>query len=372
MKQSPSYQSTLSSMGSTYMIDNKNISNTKCLQSQINNNNYLYNKKPISTYPHKTIYDFQNSSYLPKAQNVQYSDEINGERLTKSNISQYPNVYNLNAKYFMIPARNDNQYSNSLSGSNLNFNLNPNSNQNINSSLSLNQYNIQNKNLDFDRKINYITNSPETSFLESPTLHSKPYFTSYNEDSNISLSYNKNYPIQNFITPNQYIYNENEKENIYNVHNQISENSALTTTTAILQNENTKLDTLSNAPISGCISFIPQISEVNIIKPNLNILFEKEYMSEMNINHNGIKNKLPSNTFKNPIKIMAACSPMWTAKEDILLKDLKDNRHLSWKEISTYFPTRTLNACQFRWRRLTIKEKNKIKINKCKIKKLEQ
>lgn len=31
---------------------------------------------------------------------------------------------------------------------------------------------------------------------------------------------------------------------------------------------------------------------------------------------------------------------------------LKEERNLGWHEIASYFPNRTLNACQFRWRRL--------------------
>lgn len=361
----PYYQSPLPSINSSDLIDNKNMSKPLYLQSPINTTNYKYNVNSLSTYPHKTIYDFQNSSFLPKPQNIQYVDEIAEEKLTKSNRSLYPNVYNSNANYFIVTTRNNNQYQNSFS--NLNSNINSNSN--------LNQYHIQSKNSDFDKKLNYITNSLESPFQNAPTLQSKPCFPHYNEDSMIYSAYNANYPTQNTPSQNRYIYNENEKENIYIVNNAIRANSALTIA-PILPNENSKNDTLSNVPLSCDMkyqhSYIPQISDANLIKSNLNILFEKEYMDDININDKGVKTKKSHTNFKNPIKIMAACSPMWTGKEDILLKDLKDKQHLSWKEIATYFPTRTLNACQFRWRRLTIKEKNKIKIKHCKQKKLEQ
>lgn len=46
-------------------------------------------------------------------------------------------------------------------------------------------------------------------------------------------------------------------------------------------------------------------------------------------------------------------TPMsWDPEDDILLKELKEEQRLGWKEIATHFPGRTSHACQFRWRRL--------------------
>ncbi|KAI5789036.1 hypothetical protein EDC01DRAFT_775468 [Geopyxis carbonaria] len=46
-------------------------------------------------------------------------------------------------------------------------------------------------------------------------------------------------------------------------------------------------------------------------------------------------------------------TPMsWDPKDDILLKQLKEEQRLGWKEIATHFRGRTSHACQFRWRRL--------------------
>jgi len=42
----------------------------------------------------------------------------------------------------------------------------------------------------------------------------------------------------------------------------------------------------------------------------------------------------------------------WDPEDDILLKELKEEQRLGWKEIATHFPGRTSHACQFRWRRL--------------------
>ncbi|TID21180.1 hypothetical protein CANINC_003460 [Pichia inconspicua] len=58
-------------------------------------------------------------------------------------------------------------------------------------------------------------------------------------------------------------------------------------------------------------------------------------------------------------------SKSWTAAEDELLRHLKEVEHKNWIEIATHFPDRTTNGCQFRWRRIAgkIKQKN----NKSKI-----
>lgn len=51
-------------------------------------------------------------------------------------------------------------------------------------------------------------------------------------------------------------------------------------------------------------------------------------------------------------------SPTWTEKEDQLLDNLVSVHRLKWKDIAEYFPTRTANACQFRWRRKQNREEN--------------
>lgn len=45
-------------------------------------------------------------------------------------------------------------------------------------------------------------------------------------------------------------------------------------------------------------------------------------------------------------------SSTWTQKEDKILRELKEVQKLGWREILTFFPDRTPNACQFRWRRI--------------------
>lgn len=50
------------------------------------------------------------------------------------------------------------------------------------------------------------------------------------------------------------------------------------------------------------------------------------------------------NSSKNPSS--------WDPQDDLLLRHLKEVKKMGWKDISQYFPNRTPNACQFRWRRL--------------------
>ncbi|GMM47220.1 hypothetical protein DAPK24_037950 [Pichia kluyveri] len=56
-------------------------------------------------------------------------------------------------------------------------------------------------------------------------------------------------------------------------------------------------------------------------------------------------------------------SKSWSKQEDRLLLRLKDIEKMNWVQISNYFPGRTTNGCQFRWRRLTGRAKSK-KFNK--------
>ncbi|KAK9478779.1 hypothetical protein V1514DRAFT_330360 [Lipomyces japonicus] len=42
----------------------------------------------------------------------------------------------------------------------------------------------------------------------------------------------------------------------------------------------------------------------------------------------------------------------WDPHDDLLLRHLKEQQKLGWKDIASHFTNRTPNACQFRWRRL--------------------
>lgn len=52
----------------------------------------------------------------------------------------------------------------------------------------------------------------------------------------------------------------------------------------------------------------------------------------------------------------------WSDEDDSLLRFLKEERNLGWREISLHFKNRTANGCQFRWRRLAALEKEKEKL----------
>lgn len=71
--------------------------------------------------------------------------------------------------------------------------------------------------------------------------------------------------------------------------------------------------------------------------------------------------KLTSEELKKPKRI----NKRWTSEEDQLLYELKKNPNLSWREVASRFPTRTLSACQFRISRLKhIKKEKKIGTSK--------
>lgn len=63
-------------------------------------------------------------------------------------------------------------------------------------------------------------------------------------------------------------------------------------------------------------------------------------------------NSLPIYYYNNINEKKGKLSTTWTAKEDKLLRELKEQQKLGWRDISTFFNDRTPNACQFRWRRI--------------------
>lgn len=63
----------------------------------------------------------------------------------------------------------------------------------------------------------------------------------------------------------------------------------------------------------------------------------------------------PNNNFQKEHVILLMSSKQtvaWLPKDDKLLCHLKEEKKLGWRDVATYFPTRTPNACQFRWRRI--------------------
>lgn len=50
---------------------------------------------------------------------------------------------------------------------------------------------------------------------------------------------------------------------------------------------------------------------------------------------------------------------LWSTDDDRLLRHLKEEKHLGWREIAMHFNSRTASGCQFRWRRLMGLEKDR-------------
>lgn len=90
--------------------------------------------------------------------------------------------------------------------------------------------------------------------------------------------------------------------------------------------------------------------EMSPLSPNGSIKNQPSIQSLMNTNNSslllGVPYQMPNH------EIYPKSSTAWLPKDDALLRFVKEYRKLGWREISMYFPTRTLNACQFRWRRL--------------------
>ncbi|KAG7939511.1 hypothetical protein KL934_000445 [Ogataea polymorpha] len=53
-------------------------------------------------------------------------------------------------------------------------------------------------------------------------------------------------------------------------------------------------------------------------------------------------------------RYVSKSSSAWSPEDDKLLRMLKEEKNYGWREIASYFPNRTINACQFRWRRLVV------------------
>lgn len=51
-------------------------------------------------------------------------------------------------------------------------------------------------------------------------------------------------------------------------------------------------------------------------------------------------------------RVFSRTPSSWDPQDDLLLRHLKEQQRLGWKEIASHFAHRTPNACQFRWRRL--------------------
>lgn len=58
------------------------------------------------------------------------------------------------------------------------------------------------------------------------------------------------------------------------------------------------------------------------------------------------------------IKSLPKQASAWSPEDDKLLRYLKEDRKLGWRDVATYFPRRTPNACQFRWRRIVSASKS--------------
>lgn len=108
-------------------------------------------------------------------------------------------------------------------------------------------------------------------------------------------------------------------------------------------------------------------SSISTVSANLATNVESAGNTQDRIGHGGehtdddSSSTVSTKSKTGQVRKMAFGSPTWSAKDDELLRYLKETEKIGWRDISMYFPTRTINACQFRWRRLIMKEENKKK-----------
>lgn len=115
------------------------------------------------------------------------------------------------------------------------------------------------------------------------------------------------------------------------------------------------------------IPIIPSASG-NTRKMKMRLLKFKTNGTFHNINNKLVKESQSSELLDKPFKkeydsnIKTAWKLLkWTQEEDKLLEYLRQTEKIGWRDISMYFPTRTINACKFRWRRLSKMEENRNK-----------
>lgn len=121
-----------------------------------------------------------------------------------------------------------------------------------------------------------------------------------------------------------------------------------------VQGMNNNITTIT--PIPGCMAYHhPLIPIIPSVKGNT-----KKHLEERDsefVDNNGTI--ITSSEYN--IRRIAFGTPIWTEEENKLLKKLKEEEKLGWRDIAMYFPGRTISACTFRWRRMVIKEENKKK-----------
>lgn len=330
MNQIPYYQPPFPSLNLLYSIPPNSANDNLIIKSYPNQNNYLYVQNPVISYL-KTD-DIHNS------QKTISSNQQRGQN-QKEYLSDQ-NFYNPNQICFLVPKKT----------------FNPN------------QFPIQKNNPNFDvlnTYQNYSSNILTNNLTNNYIIQNKRWIQTTNkDDSTINTKSNTNH--QGFNSgENNYSVNDHET----NTSNSPIMNFNSTTHIPSMENLN---DSSNFVPIPGALSYShPPISIIPNTKGNtktdFHIFLEQEYMKNIpKAINNRLEGKKVSKRNKSPIKIIAAFSPMWTSKDDKLLRDLKEKQKLSWRDISKFFPTRTINACQFRWRRLIIREKNKVdvKVNK--------
>lgn len=334
MNQLPYYQLSFPTINSLYSIPQYPVDDNSFFQSNQNQNKCRYTENSVTNYlKNKDIYN--NPNCLPSYEHV---GQIQRGYIQSKSTEQYnflnQKCYDFSQIFHLVPKP----------------------------TFSENMYQVHFKTPNFDISRNFRNHS----------LDSLPIYltNNYNMQKEKWIQTNKNYSTINSLKKNDKFRNNQDliKTNIINSPiNNIDFNGTTPTT----NKKEERFDEFSDfVPTPGSMSYphpiIPVIPNTRSkAKTNYHIILEYDYVKRIHEIHkinNKSKDKKESKKIKHPIKIIAVRSPIWTSKEDQLLRDLKGKQNLSWRDISLYFPTRTINACQFRWRRLTIREANKLKV----------
>lgn len=103
-----------------------------------------------------------------------------------------------------------------------------------------------------------------------------------------------------------------------------------------------------------------QNSELPVPLPQLQVQVQPQSPSQPPSQPQSQSPSLSPSPTSSPTKY-AFGSPTWTPEADAKLVLLKEEYGMGWADIAQHFPTRTPNACQFRWRRLKSRELNRKK-----------
>lgn len=318
--------------------------------------------------------NYPSYNYYPKQQPIQLSPQGICLASTDVGYPQSKNCYgqslcNNDRQDLLSYYYNDNKINNSPLNT-ITPSIISNGNNNISSNMKTMIYSPIQNNPNPNHNYLVLSNNTTNQISKEQNNEQFPNVKYCPQESLLSYSVNNNTQFHENIE--HVIYHEQKGST---VNNQMIYYSPSNTSNYNITSNNKELPNLNNisnvVPIPGGMAYShPLITVIPSAKGNtkkqLTFLFEDEYMK--NDNQNKFLN---DEKIQRQIKIISAASSLWTSEEDKLLRKLKEVKKLGWRDISMYFPSRTIYACQFRWRRLVDKEKKKFRRGLVKLDKIK-